>query len=187
METSPTLTSATVLCPAGVIVADDDAMVRSVLRAALEALGLSVFLAADGLEAIHLASRIHAALIILDLKMPRVNGFIACERIRGLPVNAGTPIVILTSAQESAAQAAGLRVGATAFHTKPFRIGPLLRDLLQFLPVDEKTRDRLRRGGERASQIAQCAPMSHGYVSPATRGSDSALDRAKYILDALRD
>ena len=62
-----------------VIVADDDPMIRSVLQAKLETLGLNVFLTADGLEAVGLASRIPAALIILDLKMPKLNGLLACE------------------------------------------------------------------------------------------------------------
>ena len=76
----------------GIIVADDDGMIRSILRASLDALDLNVFLASDGLEAVELASRIRAALIILDLKMPRMNGMLACQQIRLLPGNARTPI-----------------------------------------------------------------------------------------------
>jgi two-component system, OmpR family, alkaline phosphatase synthesis response regulator PhoP len=109
-----------------VIVADDDPMIRSVLQAKLETLGLNVFLTADGLEAVGLASRIPAALIILDLKMPKLNGLLACERIRQMPCNAQTPVAILTSTHEKSAEAAGLMAGATVFFTKPFRASLLM-------------------------------------------------------------
>ena len=56
----------------GVIVADDDAMVRSVLRTSFETINLNVFVAHDGLEAVRLAARVQAALIILDLRMPQL-------------------------------------------------------------------------------------------------------------------
>jgi two-component system, OmpR family, response regulator MprA len=67
---------------AGVIVADDDAIVRDVLRSRLEAIDQVVLLASDGLEAVALATRMQARLILLDLKMPRLNGLDACRRIR---------------------------------------------------------------------------------------------------------
>jgi CheY-like chemotaxis protein len=63
-------------------------MIRSVLRAKLEAPDLNVFVAGDGLEAVELASRVRAVLIILDLQMPRLNGMLACQRIRQQPGNA---------------------------------------------------------------------------------------------------
>jgi DNA-binding response OmpR family regulator len=61
-------------------------MIRSILRASLDALDMDVFLAADGLEAEEFASRIRAVLIILDLRMPRLNGLLACQQIRLLLV-----------------------------------------------------------------------------------------------------
>ena len=70
---------------AGVIVADDDAMIRSVLRSKLQAIDQTVLLASNGLEAVELASRIQARLILLDLGMPQLNGLLACQRIRQCP------------------------------------------------------------------------------------------------------
>jgi CheY-like chemotaxis protein len=170
-----------------VIVADDDPMIRSVLQAKLETLGLNVFLTADGLEAVGLASRIPAALIILDLKMPKLNGLLACERIRQLPCNARTPIAILTSTHEKSAEAAGLMAGATVFFTKPFRASLLMNELVRYLPISDAVRGDLRREAERVSEIAQTAPKAadpHG--GRANAQSDDALDRGKYILDTLR-
>jgi CheY-like chemotaxis protein len=170
-----------------VIVADDDPMIRSVLQSKLETLGLNVFLTADGQEAVGLASRIPAALIILDLKMPKLNGLLACERIRQMPCNARTPIAILTSAQEKSAEAAGLMAGATVFFTKPFRASLLMNELVRYLPISDAVRGALRREAERVSEIAQTAAKAtdpHGTLANAP--SDDSLDRGKYILDTLR-
>jgi CheY-like chemotaxis protein len=170
-----------------VIVADDDPMIRSVLQSKLEALGLNVFLTADGMEAIGLASRVSAVLIILDLKMPKLNGLLACERIRMMPCNARTPIVILTSTHEKSAEEAGLRAGATAFHTKPFRAPLLLHELARFLPISDAVRAAVRRDAERALEIAQDASKPPDpYEAQKNSQADNLLNRGKYILDTLR-
>jgi CheY-like chemotaxis protein len=172
----------------GVIVADDDPMIRSVLRAKLEAINLNVFVTSDGLEAVELASRIRAAVIILDLKMPRLNGLLACQRIRQLPGNAQTPIVILTSVPGKDAEAAAAHVGATAYFLKPFRPALLLQALSRFLPIDATTRDLIRRNADLVSGIGKSAPKPVGEATPASSkaGSRGPLDRGKDILDVLR-
>jgi CheY-like chemotaxis protein len=170
----------------GVIVADDDRMVRSVLRAQLEALNLNVFVAGDGLEAAELASRVHAVMIILDPQMPRLNGMLACERIRQLPGHAQTPIVILTSTSGKDAEAVAARVGATAYFMKPFRPALLLQALAGFLPISDSARDLIRRNADRANGIAQPAPRSVHDITARKPGSDGVLDRGKNILDVLR-
>ena len=161
-------------------------MIRSVLRANLEAIGLNVFVTSDGLEAVELASRIRPALIILDLKMPRLNGLLACERIRHLPGNAQTPIVILTSLLEKDAEAAAARVGATAFFAKPFRPALLLQAVSRFLPINDAARDLIRRKADRANGIAQTAPTATGNTTSGQHGPDDPTERGKHILGVLR-
>jgi CheY-like chemotaxis protein len=170
----------------GVIVADDDPLIRSILRAKLEAIDMNVFLVSDGLEAVEYASRIHAALIILDLKMPRLNGLLACQRIRLLPGNEHTPIAILTSMQLKEAEAAATRVGATTYFTKPFRPALLLQALARYLPITDAARDLLRRSAEQASGIVQPEPRPIGDATPRHLGPEGLLDRGKTILDVLR-
>jgi CheY-like chemotaxis protein len=170
----------------GVIVADDDPMIRSVLRSRLEALGVTVFVAADGLEAVTLASRMHAALIMLDLNMPRLNGLLACQRIRKLPGNAQTPIVVLTSTVGKDAETAAARVGATTYLTKPFSSAPLLLILSRFLPIEDAKRQEIRRDADLASRIAGTAPAPNGDRSTTSAGRSSLLQRDKSILGVLR-
>jgi CheY-like chemotaxis protein len=172
----------------GVIIADDDPMIRSVLRAKLDAINVNVFVTSDGLEAVELASRIRASLIILDLNMPRLNGLLACRRIRQLPGNGRTPIVILTSVPGKEAEAAAAHVGATAFFAKPFRPTLLLQALSQFLPITDETREFIRRNAELVSGIAAPAhkPVAGSTPPSGKSGSGGTLDRGKDILGVLR-
>jgi CheY-like chemotaxis protein len=161
-------------------------MIRSVLRASLEAINLNVFVAYNGLEAVRLASRVRAALIILDLKMPQLNGLLACQRIRQLPGNAQTPIVILTSSLGKDAEDAAASVGATEYYVKPFRTALLLQAVSRFLPISDATRDLIRHSADRANGIAEPAIAPVGYRSSAKTDADGLLDRGKHILDVLR-
>lgn len=170
----------------GVIVADDDAVIRDVLRSTLEAVDQTVFLACDGQEAVDLASRMRAKLIILDLKMPRLNGLLACQQIREMPHNSKTPIVILTSMTGDYTELAARRIGATAFLTKPFRSAELLQALARFLTVSEAMRDVISRAADRAAMIARAAPAPNGVMSVLPVAPNDAFARGKDILNVLR-
>ncbi len=123
--------------PTGVIVADDDPLIRSILKGKLESLDQDVHLAHNGQEAVDLARRIEATLIVLDIKMPRLDGIAACEAIRKLPGHEQTPIVMLTFSDNERAQAAASRAGATMFLVKPFGSAALMLALSRFLPIDD--------------------------------------------------
>lgn len=103
-----------------VIVADNDSMMRGLLRTVLEQPRRTLLLCADGLEAIELASQTLATAVLLDLRMPRVGGIDACQKIRELPRYATVPIVILTVFDGDALRRQARRAGATAFLAKPF-------------------------------------------------------------------
>jgi CheY-like chemotaxis protein len=116
-----------------VIVADNDCIIRDILRSLLEREGFSVLLGHNGLEAIDLASRTPARLVILDYKMPKLDGFAATAQIRRLPGYADVPIVILTAFNDSTTHAVAKKVGATAFLAKPFTSVDLLRGIVPLL------------------------------------------------------
>ena len=116
-----------------VIIADNDSIIRSILRSVLEAQGFTVLPVANGVEAIDLAMRTHARLIILDYKMPRLDGCTTCAHIRALDGYANVPILILTAFDEAAIRDRGERAGATAFLAKPFTAIDLLRMIAQLV------------------------------------------------------
>lgn len=116
-----------------IIIADDDGLMRSLLRSMLIHSGRSVFLAANGEEAVALARCFVARLVILDLRMPRMNGLRACEAIHQLPNYGTVPIAILTSMLTQDAAEAARRAGAAAIFHKPIKPATLLRGLAPFL------------------------------------------------------
>jgi CheY-like chemotaxis protein len=116
-----------------VIVADNDSSMRSLLRTVLEQPRRTVLLCVDGLEAVELASQTLATLVLVDLRMPKMDGIEACQQIRALPRYATVPVVILTVFDAEGLKRRALRAGATAFLHKPFSrvtllgaLGPLI-------------------------------------------------------------
>jgi CheY-like chemotaxis protein len=137
--------------PTGVIVADDDPLIRSILKANLEAINQDVVLAYNGLEAVSLAAAMEASLIILDIRMPKLDGVQACQQIRKLPGYALTPIVMLTFDVRPKAQSTSSRAGATMFLVKPFGTATLMLALSKFLPIDSATQQTIHANAIRAN------------------------------------
>jgi CheY-like chemotaxis protein len=109
-----------------VIVADNDSMMRGLLRTVLEQPKRTILLCVDGLEAVELASQTLATLVLLDLRMPKLDGIAACQQIRALPRYTTVPIVILTVFDVESLKRRALRAGATTFIGKPFSRTALL-------------------------------------------------------------
>jgi CheY-like chemotaxis protein len=116
-----------------VIIADNDYIIRGILRSVLEGQNFSVLQAVDGLEAIDYATRTNAHLVILDYKMPKLDGFAACAQIRRLPGYGHVPIAILTAFDDEATRAAARQAGVTAFFAKPFKTVDLLRGIAHLM------------------------------------------------------
>src|SRR5258708_38562037 len=83
--------------PATVLVVDDNEANRSLARHTLEDEGYRVVTANGGAEAIVAFERDRPDCVLLDVRMPDVDGFAVCERIRALPSGADTPVVFLTA------------------------------------------------------------------------------------------
>jgi CheY-like chemotaxis protein len=134
----------------GVIVADDDPLIRSILKAKIEALDLDVFLAHNGQEAVELAAKVAAPLVILDINMPRLDGILACSQIREMPGYAKTPIVMLTFDDTERAQRKASRAGATMFLAKPFGSATLMLALSRYLPIGAAALEEIQTTAIRA-------------------------------------
>ena len=82
---------------AKILVADDSRTIRALVRRTLSAAGFDVILACDGKEAVQLARRDHPDLVILDIQMPEMDGYTACEEILALEDRrSDLPIIFLT-------------------------------------------------------------------------------------------
>jgi two-component system response regulator ResD len=100
-----------------VLVVDDEAIVRDVLTRYLEKEGFRVDAAEDGEVALELATRSRPDIVVLDLMLPKVDGFEVFRRLRGL---GDVPVVMLTAKGEEVDRVVGLELGADDYVSKPF-------------------------------------------------------------------
>jgi signal transduction histidine kinase len=115
MPTTPETPSPTIL------VVDDNEANRELALHTLEDEGYRVVLAEGGEQAIAIFSQQPVDCIVLDVRMPGVDGFAVCERIRALPRGTETPVVFLTALRDVETFDRALRAGGTDFLTKPVR------------------------------------------------------------------
>lgn len=101
------------------LIADDDPVVRDVVRRYLERDGHDVAIAYDGAEALRLLRSTQVDLAVLDVMMPGPDGLTLCRSVRG-DSGYGLPIILLTALGEEDDRIAGLEAGADDYLTKPF-------------------------------------------------------------------
>jgi DNA-binding response OmpR family regulator len=102
---------------ARILVVDDDADVRGLVRELLERAGASVREAADGREALRILYDVRPEVIVLDVTMPELDGWQTLERIRDLTA---VPVLMLTARDTEMEKVRGLKEGADDYVTKPF-------------------------------------------------------------------
>lgn len=102
-----------------ILVVDDEKLLVKGIKFNLEQDGYQVITAFDGEEAIRLAHDESIDLILLDLMLPKVDGFTVCRTIRGF---SNVPIIMLTAKSEDIDKILGLEYGADDYITKPFNI-----------------------------------------------------------------
>jgi DNA-binding response OmpR family regulator len=107
-----------------ILLVEDDRRIAQILAAVLREHHYTVDLAADGEEGLNFAQTYEFDLILLDLMLPKLDGFAVCQRLR----KAGdrVPILMLTARDTSTDQVMGLDAGADDYVVKPFEIEPLL-------------------------------------------------------------
>lgn len=108
-----------------VLVVDDEADVRFLIRTYLNWNRYEVTEAASGEEALALAQKRAFDLVLLDIRMPGMDGLEACRRLRTLPGCAQVPIVFVSAWSADDKQAKGRVVGGTGFLPKPFSLEQL--------------------------------------------------------------
>jgi signal transduction histidine kinase/CheY-like chemotaxis protein len=99
-----------------VLVVEDDRRSADLLRVYLEGAGYAVSIARDGVEGLELAGRLRPAAVILDILLPRLNGWDLLARLKGDPATAEIPVVIVSMTDD---QGAGFALGATDYLVKP--------------------------------------------------------------------
>lgn len=100
-----------------ILVADDEASIRRILETRLSMMGFVVITAADGEETLQICQDQEPDLIILDVMMPKLNGYQVCQALRQ---ESDVPIIMLTALSDVADRITGLEMGADDYMVKPF-------------------------------------------------------------------
>ncbi len=116
-----------------ILAVDDEPNILLSLEYILEQEGYDVHVARDGDEALELAERIRPDLILLDVAMPRKDGYEVCRVLRQHEDLASTKVVMLTAKGQPLERKKGLEVGADVYVTKPFSADDLLDKLRKVL------------------------------------------------------
>ncbi|MFC2061702.1 response regulator transcription factor [Elusimicrobiota bacterium] len=109
-----------------ILIADDEFVIRELLKDMLEEFDFEITEAENGREAVEKAQVIKPDLMILDLTMPFMGGLEACEVLRKNEETKSIPIIILTVKAKEADKISGLEIGADDYITKPFKKGELI-------------------------------------------------------------
>lgn len=116
-----------------VLVADDKATSRELVRTVLEKCGYTVFEAGDGLEALRVARESEPDLIILDLHMPQLDGFGVIRELRRDAQFAATPVMALTASAMQGDRERALAAGFTGYISKPIPLSMLRSEVERLL------------------------------------------------------
>ena len=103
-----------------VLVADDDDDIRALVAFRLERVGYRVMTAVDGADALAAVVEHGPDLALLDVSMPKLDGFEVTRRIRADAARGGTPVILLTARAQEADVARGFETGADDYVRKPF-------------------------------------------------------------------
>jgi DNA-binding response OmpR family regulator len=140
-----------------VLIVDDEAPIRLLCRVNLEAEGMEVIEASDGQRGVESARRELPDVILLDVMMPRLDGWGVAQQLVGDELTKKIPIIFLTARAEVRDRARGLDIGGIEYVTKPF-------NPLELAPLIESLLERIRRDGLdllRGEKLAELRSLVH--------------------------
>jgi DNA-binding response OmpR family regulator len=134
------------MVPQSILVVEDDATMRRVLKDNLEYKGYSVITAADGESGLKAAVERRPDLMLLDIMLPGINGYEICRLVR--EAGGQMPIIMLTAKGQESDIVLGLNLGADDFVTKPFSLRVLLARVEAFLRRRRVEQEEVLRFGD---------------------------------------
>lgn len=140
---------------ARILVIDDDLAISELIAVNLEMAGYDVSQAEDGIKGQALALQLQPDLIMLDLMLPRVDGFTVCQRLRRDERTAEIPVLMLTALSQTQDKVEGFNAGADDYLTKPFEVEEMLARVRALL----RRTDRIPQAAKH-SEILNYGPLT---------------------------
>jgi DNA-binding response OmpR family regulator len=116
-----------------VLVVDDEEYIQHILNFSLGAEGYEVITAADGEEAVNIARSEKPDIIVLDIMMPKMDGYEACKQLKADPRTQNIPVILLTAKGREVDRKLGAEAGADDYVVKPFSPGRLIERVEGFI------------------------------------------------------
>jgi len=166
-------------------VVDDETDAVNLFQAALNDQGFQIETAANGAQAVEKARSFLPDVILMDVIMPELNGYIATERLKADPATSDIPIILVTGLNKVEDKLRGLESGADDFLNKPFNIQELLSRVHSLVKI-KKLQEQLKEMSERQPLLAHIKKSLSTYRSHILVVEDDERIRniCKWILDA---
>ena len=165
-----------------ILIVDDDQDLAYAERAILEAEGYEVLYAPDGIAALDLLSHQMVDLVLLDVSMPRMDGYKVCQRLRDNPDTTQLKIIMVTARGSTEEMVTGLDAGADDYLPKPFEVPEFLARVRAQLRLHELQKRLVEM--EKTATIGQMViTLSHEINNPLT----SILWHARLLQDRLQE
>jgi DNA-binding response OmpR family regulator len=120
-----------------VLVVEDELPTARMIKATLESAGYEVAQAFDGSAALEMVEQEQPDLILLDIRLPNVDGWEVLRTLRARPATEFTPVIVLTALSDNRHVAKGWTLGTDCYLTKPFKPDALLAMVNRFMELDQ--------------------------------------------------
>ncbi len=138
-----------------ILLVDDNPNNLSVLSQTLKTAGYKIRMAVDGEDALSQVARARPELILLDVQMPKIDGFETCRRLQANPDTEGIPIIFMTALSDAGNKVKGLSLGAVDYITKPFEYEEVLARVRVHWRLKQLTETLEQQVAERSQSLQQ--------------------------------
>lgn len=127
-----------------ILIVDDNQDAIHILTAVLKRGGFLVSVAKNGVEAIEKVRQENPALILLDIMMPKMDGFEVCQEVKANQQTRNIPVLMITARKDPESRKRGLEVGASEYLVKPIHPAEVLRKVQEYLGNDHTSPPSLK-------------------------------------------
>lgn len=162
-----------------ILIVDDEAQLRMNLRALLEDLGYNVQEASDGIEGLAQAQALKPDLVLLDIRMPGIDGFEVCIQLKAQPELQGTPVIFLSGMLDVQDKVKAFSAGGVDYITKPFHLDEVEARVRTHLALRDQHRqiERQNESLERTLKESQVLNRKLVEINERLKQSEEAKGR----------